>query len=530
MSGKFHKILILLLSVLLCAAMTSCISFARAFMDAMGTQSISDREYAYGDANVLGVTFEDGEMYAEWDYTEGIEYSLTVKTGGESATYTDEDEGFEVGRTSLSDLGYYYWQDITLYLDATERSVIGKSMKRESYTFSAMDAATYDKYTKPVKAGFKDVDYYIANRAEWFDFWSYLIIFRENCVYDNGCYELESNVYMGYDYLSAYNTNSVEKAFGYEVYSAIDAYEDSAAYNYSFEVDASGREGTIYLKFLYDEDPKYSTASGTRYSNAIDNTEIVHYKEKQEAAERAFAIDSVKDTATVSSSDQLYYALKKGYRPLPEKGSNAEYLYAEMKNILAKLLSDDDSEVTKAHVIYDYIVNTVVYDYEFTDEIYADEEKGVSELFSYRCLYMEGVFGLGDDGVFDYGSRVAICDGLSKAYLSLATIEGLECIKVSGTVSDEGHAWNKVKVNGVWYMVDTTWGNSLDKDTGKEYINHEYLLVPDDNSHKETPYITYPAARSRYYFGAGIDNDPTDNDKIVRPWFPGISRYPQSAA
>ena len=131
MVKKIHKILILLLSVLLCAAMTSCITFARAFMDALGTQSIDDREYVYGDENVIGITFEDGEMYAEWDYTDGVDYTLNVKTGDKTESYDKNDEGFTVGKTSLTDLGYTYWQDITLSLDATERSLIGKSTKTE---------------------------------------------------------------------------------------------------------------------------------------------------------------------------------------------------------------------------------------------------------------------------------------------------------------------------------------------------------------------------------------------------------------
>lgn len=530
MVKKIHKILILLLSVLLCAAMTSCITFARAFMDALGTQSIDDREYVYGDENVIGITFEDGEMYAEWDYTDGVDYTLNVKTGDKTESYDKNDEGFTVGKTSLTDLGYTYWQDITLSLDATERSLMGKSTKTESYNYKALDAETYDKYTKTVKAGFKDVDYYIANRSEWFDFWSYLIIFRENCQYDDGCYELQSTVYMAYDYGSLYHTNDIEKAFACEVYSAIDAYEDSAAYNYSFDIDETGKIGTIYLKFLYDVNPRYTTASGSEYTNAIDASETVHYDISVPAEERTFAIDSVADTAQVSSSDQLYYTLKKGYRPVPVKGSNADYLYTEMRSILAEIISDSDGEATKAHYIYDYIVNTVVYDYDFTEEIYTDDEVAVSELFRYRCLYMEGVFGLGDNGEFDDGSRVAICDGLSKAYLSLARIEGMECIKISGTAGGEGHAWNKIKVNGVWYMVDTTWGNSLEKETGKEYLSHEYLLVPDDSAHVETSYITYPDARSRYYFGPYIDNGQSGGDKIIRPWFPGSYRDPHYSA
>ena len=112
----------------------------------------------------------------------------------------------------------------------------------------------------------------------------------------------------------------------------------------------------------------------------------------------------------------------------------------------------------------------------------------------------------------------------------MATIEGVETLKISGTVNDEGHAWNKVKIDGTWYMVDTTWGNSLEKDTNNEYLSHKYLLVADDKSHKETPYITYPSATTRYNFGTEVDNSPEGSDNNVRPWLPGFPRFPQFSA
>ena len=534
MSRKIHKILILLLSVLLCTAATSCLSIIsnikKIYNNALDTGNIGDREEYYGDENVICVTFEDGEMYAEWDEADGVTYSLTVDDGNEKKTFDGADEGFESGKCSLEEQGYTFSQDLKVSINAITSTGSGKSIKTESYSYEGIDAKTYDKYTQTVSAGFKDVDFYMGNRSEWFDFWSYLIIFREGAKLDSGCYELSATVYMGYDYVSYYHNKNIEKAFANEVYSAIDAYEDSAAYTYSFEVDSTGKIGTVYMKFLYDPDPKYSTTTNESYKNALDKSDPAHYNLAIKPRERNFAIDEVKLTASPSSSDQLYYTLKKGYRPTPIKGSNADYLYENMRDILSRIIADGDKPAKKVHYIYDYIIDTVLYDYEFTDNVYEDDDKGVGELFSYRCMYMEGVFGLGDNGAINDESRVAICDGLSKAFLSMATIEGVETLKISGTVNDEGHAWNKVKIDGTWYMVDTTWGNSLEKDTNNEYLSHKYLLVADDKSHKETPYITYPSATTRYNFGTEVDNSPEGSDNNVRPWLPGFPRFPQFSA
>ena len=78
----------------------------------------------------------------------------------------------------------------------------------------------------------------------------------------------------------------------------------------------------------------------------------------------------------------------------------------------------------------------------------------------------------------------------------MTQIEGIESIKVSGTVNGDAHAWNKVKINSRWYLVDTTWGNKLDGT--KEYLSHDYLMVADDLRHKEDKWYYYPAATGKY--------------------------------
>ena len=532
MGRKIHKSLILLLSVLLCVAMTSCMALLSTiemvYNSALDTESIEDREYAYGDANELSVTFQDNKMYAVWDASSARTYKLSVRNGEDITVIDESSPNYSLGKIDLSASGFNFNQHLFLYLDVTQTGLYSKNTKQIKYEYKGIDADTYDAYTKPVSAGFSEIDYYIANRAEWFRFWSYLVIFRENYKYDNGIYEVNSKVYMAYDYLSLYHTDDIGSAFGYEVYSAIDAYEDSAAYNYNYDVSDDGKIGNIYFKFLYDFDPQYTSSSGDTYVNATEKISDIHYSLKAKEEERTFPIDSVKKTVSVSSSDQLYFAIKMGYRPIPVPGSNADYLYERMRSILSLMLTDEMTDVQKVHAIYDYIVDTVVYDYDFTDNIYVKENISTNQLFSYRCLYMEGVFGLMNGNTFDETKRVAICDGLSKAFLCMAKIEGIECLKISGTVNGEGHAWNKVKIDSVWYMVDTTWGNNLDNNNNKEYLSHEYLLVPDDSRHEESEYINYPDATVRYNFGVSVDNDPTDDN--IRNWFPVFPGRPRFSA
>lgn len=527
--GKKRAFALIVSSIVLsaiCISVAGCFPLvSKEFWNALDISKVSNRKIVCGDKDPLSVTFEGGRMYAQWDVEPGFVYGLSVRLGEDEKPIPAKG-----GRADLTACGYSYDQNLLLSLSC-EKPNDPASKSARSFAYSAMTASDYAKYARKVDAGFEDIDYYMANRREFFEFWSYLIAFREGCRKVEGCYDLDCDIRMAYDYRGSYgNATDAGKAFTYEAYSAVDAYEDSAAYKYSVSVDDSGKNAQISMKFLYPADPKYETRTRLKYRNAIDDREKPHYRPQADKLDeiassrksgapsaRWFKIDG-KPTVRVSSGEQLYFALKKGYRPVPEGGSNAEKLWGRMRDILSVLIADADSDATKAHHIYDYLANTVLYDYDFANMCREqDGPMGIKNAFEYRCMYLEGVFGLGDSG-FNTDSRVAICDGFGKAYLCLATIEGLECRKISGKVSDgkrsEQHAWNKVKIDGRWYLVDVTWGNKLEDDAfvapgGRipEYLVHEYLLVGDNSRHEESEYHTYPKAESGRLRLDGVDNN-----------------------
>jgi len=90
-------------------------------------------------------------------------------------------------------------------------------------------------------------------------------------------------------------------------------------------------------------------------------------------------------------------------------------------------------------------------------------------------------------------SRKSVCYGYSDIFLSLAREAGLETIRISGYGKGYGyapgknfsglpnHAWNAVKINGSWYLMDSTWGAgyvSVDKKYVRKFDDHFFMTPP----------------------------------------------------
>ena len=94
-------------------------------------------------------------------------------------------------------------------------------------------------------------------------------------------------------------------------------------------------------------------------------------------------------------------------------------------------------------------------------------------------------------------ARTAVCEGYARLFAALATAAGLEAKYVTGYIRDserrvdaegtddavqsalEGyrHAWNAVKIDGRWELVDTTWDDPTSK-AGDDNYETTYLFTP----------------------------------------------------
>ncbi|RLB03931.1 MAG: hypothetical protein DRG83_05995 [Deltaproteobacteria bacterium] len=88
--------------------------------------------------------------------------------------------------------------------------------------------------------------------------------------------------------------------------------------------------------------------------------------------------------------------------------------------------------------------------------------------------------------------RVAVCSGYANLFETLARKAGLEAVTIHGYAKGYGyeigqhfsrpdHAWNAVKLEGAWYLVDCTWGSGYwDPVTRTHKMEYEdfYFLTP----------------------------------------------------
>lgn len=198
-----------------------------------------------------------------------------------------------------------------------------------------------------------------------------------------------------------------------------------------------------------------------------------------------FVSDNYALTQYVTSSEQLYFAVEHKITPLfKDTNSSAYKLYNKAKQVLREIISDEMTDYEKALSIFDWICLNSVYDNKIVNYT-----SNTVSFTNYTSFSLEGVL---NDGL-------AVCDGYSKTYSLLCNMEGIDCVRITGAIDRNGdgiseglHAWNKVKVNNNWYVVDITWSvidtgandfyqDGATKYNSNEFLNHMYFLVSDDD-------------------------------------------------
>lgn len=135
------------------------------------------------------------------------------------------------------------------------------------------------------------------------------------------------------------------------------------------------------------------------------------------------------------------------------------------EQIVYKIISDDMTDFEKAIAIHDWLTFNVDYDFSYTNYFIEETLK----------------------------TKSAVCQGYALSFCSMAKYAGLEAEFVGGKAKnakgeEEPHAWNQVKIEGIWYNVDVTWDDPATP--GKEKTDHEknnysYFLVSDETLSKD---------------------------------------------
>lgn len=96
-------------------------------------------------------------------------------------------------------------------------------------------------------------------------------------------------------------------------------------------------------------------------------------------------------------------------------------------------------------------------------------------------------------------NKQAVCQGYALvAYKMLEKLD-IPVRYVVGNAGNQNHAWNKVKVSGVWYNIDMTWNDPTPNSPTE--IQYNYFLVSDKQLAKDHTWqkANYPSSTSTKY-------------------------------
>lgn len=212
------------------------------------------------------------------------------------------------------------------------------------------------------------------------------------------------------------------------------------------------------------------------------------FDEYNELLAQACEID---DSKTSSDADYLKGIITKygisynGYKFVLEFSyyetmNQTKKLDTKIDSILKKLDVSKMTDYGKAKAIHDYIVSNVEYDSD------------LKKFSAYDALF----------------KKSTVCNGYALLFYKMALKAGLECKYITGIgVTDNqqtNHAWNIVKLNKKWYLVDVTWDDPIN---GTK-IYYDYFLK-GSNTYSEDHYAAdeyttktmnkkYPLATTNY--------------------------------
>jgi hypothetical protein len=136
--------------------------------------------------------------------------------------------------------------------------------------------------------------------------------------------------------------------------------------------------------------------------------------------------------------------------PIPELSAKVRRDPAhELPRLVAALVNGAADDFVRARAIHDWVATNIAYDAE--------------------AFYGRSPMVTEPSEVLRRGASV--CQGYAEVFQSMCRIAGIECVLISGYARGVGfdaqqeasagyennHAWNAVRIQGLWYLLDCTW-------------------------------------------------------------------------
>lgn len=205
--------------------------------------------------------------------------------------------------------------------------------------------------------------------------------------------------------------------------------------------------------------------------------------------------------------DEVVTKIGLKYRMSEEEAKNRKQQIDVAAKKFTETLNHNMSDYDITLCVYENIIKLIDYDTLGLEKQEKDKEK-YEKPDDLRSIY----------GVIV--NKKAVCAGYAKATQYFLQMYGIECTYIS----NHGHAWNLVKLDGDYYHLDTTWGDHSDtkvsRNTSNE-IDYDCFCITTEElknlkNHKLDRVIPLPlctATKCNYYHKTGLYFDKYDFEK-----------------
>ena len=218
------------------------------------------------------------------------------------------------------------------------------------------------------------------------------------------------------------------------------------------DADLAEIKGTNYPIFAENAEQKYLALSMINHVRevslkafpALQNQEYLVDSLYYVYFQNPYVLDLDIENCSYSSKEQMLYLEYEFDDATYEKQKQEIYLKAN--EVIDEIIKPEMTDYEKVVAIWDYLEDNTEYEIEAYE--YAKQNN-----FS-----MEGSTGF--ENTFNtYGilcEGKGVCQSYAYTFKLLAHTCGIESDVIIGTMHNVSHAWNAIKIDGKWYMIDTT--------------------------------------------------------------------------
>jgi transglutaminase/protease-like cytokinesis protein 3 len=191
--------------------------------------------------------------------------------------------------------------------------------------------------------------------------------------------------------------------------------------------------------------------------------------------------------------------------------------YSSQESLAIDITKNYKSDLEKVRAIFVWITNNINYDYdlhgnlELKEKFYISENNIIEKTLERKKAICSGYSILFKKLCDDIGVESEVIIGFSKQYL-----DGF----VEKDIVD--HAWNSVKIDNEWYLLDTTWAAKNDEDSIDDFwflTDPNIFIYSHYPENEKWTLLNRTLSKNEFYNLPTISNRTffNDNIKVINP-------------